>query len=115
MNRRRLALAHGGFNVVTGGWALVHLRSFEAFTGPKTDHWLVRTVAALVVANGIVQLAATGSPDAVAQARRVGLGTAAALAGIDAAYLPRGTLGPAYLLDAAAEVGWLLAWLRASR
>ena len=108
MNRRTVALAHGAFNVVTGAWPLLHLRSFEAVTGPKTDHWLVRTVAALVVANGVVQLTSD-----VAAARRVGLGTAASLAGIDLAYAPRGTIGPAYLLDAVAELVWLAAWARA--
>jgi len=108
MGRRSVALAHGGFNVATGLWALLHLRSFEAVTGPKTDHWLVRTVAALVVANGLVQL--TSDP---AAARRLGLGTAAALAGIDLAYVPRGTIRPVYLLDAAVELGWVASWLRA--
>jgi hypothetical protein len=108
MRRRSVALAHGGFNVATGLWALVHLRSFEAVTGPKTDHWLVRTVAALVVVNGAVQLTSD-----LASARRLGIGTAAALAAIDLVYAPRGTIGPAYLLDAAAELGWVVAWSRA--
>ena len=108
MNRRTVAVAHGTFNVVTGAWPLVHLRSFEAFTGPKTDHWLVRTVAALVVVNGLVQL----TSDTTA-ARRLGLGTAAALAGIDLAHAPRGVIGPVYLLDAVAELSWVGAWLSA--
>ena len=113
MNRRAVALAHGGFNLATGLWPLLHLRSFEALTGTKTDHWLVRTVAALVVGNGVVQLAGSGSPEGLAQARRLGLTTAAALAGIDLAYAPRGNIGPASLLDAALELGWLRAWQRA--
>jgi hypothetical protein len=108
VNRRTVALAHGAFNVVTGAWPLLHLRSFEAVTGPKTDRWLVRKFAALVVANGVAQLTSD-----VASARRVGLGTAASLAGIDLAYAPRGTIGPAYLFDAAVELVWVAAWARA--
>jgi hypothetical protein len=109
-SRGTLARAHGAFNLATGLWPLLHLRSFERFSGPKTDHWLVRAVAALVAANGVVQL--SSGEHELALARRLGVGTAAALAGIDLVYLPRGTLGPAYLLDAAVELGWLAAWLR---
>ena len=29
------------------------MRSFEAVTGPKTDRWLVKTVGALALANGV--------------------------------------------------------------
>lgn len=36
--RSRLAAAHGLFHVATGLWPLPHYRSFEAVTGPKTDH-----------------------------------------------------------------------------
>lgn len=108
MNARSVARAQGAFNVVTGAWPLLHLRSFEAFTGPKTDHWLVRTVAALVVVNGVVQLTSD-----TASARRLGIGTAAALAGIDLAHAPRGVIGPVYLLDAVAELSWVGAWLSA--
>jgi len=108
VNRRTVAMAQGAFYVGTGAWPLLHLRSFEAFTGPKTDHWLVRTVAALVVVNGVVQLTSD-----VAAARRLGIGTSAALAAIDLAHAPRGVIGPVYLLDAVVELGWLAAWARA--
>ncbi|HEU4677039.1 MAG TPA: hypothetical protein VFS29_13670 [Motilibacteraceae bacterium] len=109
MRPRSVALAHGGFNVATGLWALLHLRSFEAVTGPKTDHWLVRAVAALVVVNGVAQLTAGDAR----HARTLGIGTAGSLAAIDLSYAPRGVIGPVYLLDAALELGWVAAWLRA--
>jgi hypothetical protein len=32
-----LPLAHGGFYLLTGVWPLVHMPSFLAVTGPKTD------------------------------------------------------------------------------
>ena len=34
--------AQGALYVVTGVWPLLHMASFEAVTGPKTDDWLVR-------------------------------------------------------------------------
>jgi hypothetical protein len=105
-----LARAHGLFNVVGGLWPLLHMRSFEAVTGPKVDRWLVRTVAGLMVANGWVQMSIPASADGLAQARRIGMGTAAVLAGIDIAYATRGRISRVYLADAAMEIGWLLAW-----
>ena len=57
--RRRLAIGQGLYFAATGVWPLVHMRSFERVTGPKTDTWLVRTVGVLVTVIGGV-LAASG-------------------------------------------------------
>lgn len=115
MEPRVLARAHGAFNVLGGAWPLLHLRSFEAVSGPKADRWLVRTVAGLLVTNGAVQLAAGSSPDALAQARRIGLGTAATLGAIGAVHGGAGRISRVYLLDAAVEFGWLAAWAATAR
>ncbi len=104
-------MAHGLFNVVSGLWPLVNMKSFEAVTGPKTDDWLVRTVALLLVANGVVQLGSR-TPDELAQARRLAIGTAAATAAIDVVYGGKGRISRIYLADAVIELGWISAWLR---
>ncbi len=44
------------FNAVGGLWPLLHMRSFEQVLGPKTDRWLVRTVAGLMLASGLAQV-----------------------------------------------------------
>jgi hypothetical protein len=108
----RLASAHGVFNVVGGLWPLLHMRSFEAVTGPKTDRWLVRTVAGLMVVNGAAQWRAGPSADGLAAARRIGVGTALTLGAIDVAYGVPGRISRVYLIDALLEAGWLLAWAR---
>jgi hypothetical protein len=72
----------------------------------------VRTVAGLLIVNGLTQLAGSSAAD-VAQARRLGVGTAAVLATIDLVYVPTGRISPTYLLDAAVEVAWIVAWCRA--
>jgi hypothetical protein len=105
--------AHGVANLVGGLWPLLHLRSFEIVFGPKTDRWLVKTVAGLLVVNGLTQLAASSSADSIRQARRLGLGTAAVLAAVDLVYVPAGRISKMYLVDAAFEIGWILAWRRA--
>lgn len=88
----------------------MHLRSFEAVFGPKTDRWLVRTVAGLLVTNGVVQLLTGPSDEALEQARRLGVGTAATLGVIDAVYGGSGRISRVYLLDALVEFGWITAW-----
>jgi hypothetical protein len=109
-----LARAHGFCNVLGGAWPLLHMRSFEAVLGPKTDRWLVKTVAGLLVANGVAQLRAT-TPAEVRQAARVGIGTAAVLLLVDLRYALPGRISRMYLLDAVAEAGWIVAWLGGER
>ncbi|MFJ5697490.1 hypothetical protein [Arthrobacter sp. NPDC093139] len=114
MRQLDIARSHGLYNVITGLWPLAHMRSFELVFGPKSDTWLVRTVAGLLIANGLAQLRTVDSSDSLAQARRIGIGTAATLAFIDAFYGFSGRISKMYLLDAAAEVTWILLW-QASR
>jgi hypothetical protein len=71
MNARLLSRAHGLFNVVSGLWPLMHLPSFEAVCGPKADRWLERTVAGLLLTNGVTQLRSGPSSPALSQARRI--------------------------------------------
>jgi hypothetical protein len=57
--RRRLIAFQAAYYLATGLWPLVHLPSFEAVTGPKTDDWLVHMVgllAAVVVPRSVWQL-----------------------------------------------------------
>jgi hypothetical protein len=110
-----VAFAQGAANLVGGLWPLVHLRSFEAVFGPKADRWLVKTVAGLLVANGLTQLSSGRSDEALMVARRLGIGTAVVLAAIDLVYVPAGRISPTYLLDAAVELGWIVAWSRTDR
>jgi hypothetical protein len=108
---RRVAQAQGIFNVVSGLWPLLAMRSFEAVYGPKTDRWLVYTVGGLLTSVGAVQLRSR-EPDELRLARLLGIGTAATLLAVDLVYVPQGRISRMYLTDAAVEVGWLAAWGR---
>jgi hypothetical protein len=112
MDGVRLGRAQGVANVVGGAWPLVHMSSFAMVSGPKSDRWLVKTVGGLLIVNGLTQLAASSAADGVRYARRVGVGTAAVLAAIDLIYVPARRISKMYLLDAAVEIGWILAWCR---
>ncbi|MDX2152697.1 MAG: hypothetical protein SFV54_18290 [Bryobacteraceae bacterium] len=61
---RALAGLQGTVYVLTGLWPLVHMPSFLAVTGPKTDLWLVNTVGWVVTVIGAVLLTSAfrGSP-----------------------------------------------------
>jgi hypothetical protein len=102
----------GSFNIVSGLWPLVHMRSFEAVSGPKTDKWLVRTVSGLLVTIGMVQFLSRDHAEDVAMAKRLGIGTAATLAAIDVIYAAKGRISKIYLLDAAVEILWIRRWQR---
>ena len=100
--------------MIFGIWPLVHMPSFEAVSGTKTDQWLVRTVAGLMVVNGLTQLLAARSREGLWLARVVGLGTAGTLGAVDLVYAPGGRISRVYLLDAAVEGVWITAWLSAA-
>jgi hypothetical protein len=111
MRQNQVALAQGLFNVVSGGWALVHRRSFEAVLGTKTDWWLVQTVAGLLVGNGMMQLRAGREGRGIGSARQVGMATAATLLAIELRYGIPGRIRRTYLLDVPVEVAWIVLWL----
>jgi hypothetical protein len=91
-----LARAHGAANLFGGLWPLLHIRSFEMVFGPKTDRWLVKTVAGLLMVNGITQLTNSSTAVGVRQARLLGVGTAAVLAAIDLVYVPARRISEMY-------------------
>jgi hypothetical protein len=112
MDDQGLARLHGTVNAAGGLWPLLHMRSFEAVFGPKTDRWLVRTVSGLLLAIGLVQLGTRRDPHSIEQSRRIGLGTSSALAAVDITYAPGGRISRMYLADAAVQLGFICAWIR---
>ena len=106
-----LARAHGLFNLATGLWPVLGLRTFEAATGPKLDDWLVKTVGGLLTATGLVELTAPGSPDSLRQTKKLAVGVAGTLTVIDVVYASRRRISPVYFLDAAMQAAWVAAWV----
>lgn len=115
LDERVMMRAQGAFNMVNGLWPLLHLRSFETVFGRKTDHWLVRTVAGLLLVVGVAQVSAEADASSIRTARRIGIGTSLVLGSIDVIYAPRRRISRLYLLDALAEGTIIAAWLAAGR
>ncbi|MGF9753758.1 hypothetical protein AAII07_01020 [Microvirga sp. 0TCS3.31] len=108
-----MAKVHGAVNLVGGAWPLLHRRSFEAVFGPKSDRWLMYTVAGLLISVGYTQLRAS-TPEDWLHARRVGVLTASTLLLIDVVHVPRGVIRKTYLLDAVAEAALIAGWASVS-
>ncbi|HEY0017805.1 MAG TPA: hypothetical protein VGC13_15940 [Longimicrobium sp.] len=106
----RLAMAQGAFYLATGVWPLLHMGSFEAVTGEKTDDWLVETVGALIAVSGAAMLMAGLRRRVTPEIALLAAGSAGALAAIDVIYTARRVIRPVYLADAAVEVGLIGAW-----
>ena len=110
-----LALTQGAYFLATGVWPLMHLPSFEAVTGRKTDKWLVRTVGILVAVVGGALVSAGARGRVTPEIAALAAGTAAGLGAIDTVYGGSGRISRIYLADAAVEGLLVLAWLAAAR
>jgi hypothetical protein len=115
-----LCSLQGLYFLITGVWPLASIETFQAVTGPKTDHlvtgresdhWLVNTVGVLVTANSLVLLLAAWrgrpSPDVIL----LGIASAVGLIAIDLIYVSREVLAPVYLADAAIELLFVAGWI----
>ena len=107
-----LAYSQGIYFLVTGLWPIVHLTSFMAVTGPKSDHWLVRTIGALIMAIAIPLLIAAVKKEINFSLITMAILSAIGLTIIDIYYVSVKVISPIYLADAIAEtliiIGWIL-------
>lgn len=110
-----LSLMQGSYYLATGLWPLLHIRSFEAVTGPKTEHWLVKTVGVLVSMIGAVLLLAAIRQGFDLEVVALALGSAIGLTAIDIWYVIRKVIAPIYLVDAVAESALVALWIVAER
>ncbi|MFG1945901.1 hypothetical protein [Nonomuraea sp. NPDC048826] len=113
LNAARLARAQGLFTIANGLWPAISMSSYEKVYGTKTDRFLVRTIGSLLVGIGLNQVRAAARPEGLPYARRIGTSAALTQLRLDLLNVFAGRVPPTYLLDAAAQAGWLYAWRRA--
>jgi hypothetical protein len=113
VHMRRLPALQGVYFLATGVWPLVSMRTFEAVTGSKVDRWLVKTVGLLVAVIGTSLLVDARRPSR--GSRVLGVGSAAALGGVDVVYSLRGRISKIYLLDAVVEAVLVALWALGGR
>lgn len=95
---------------ITALWALIHIRSFMEVTGPKTDVWLVKTVAVLLLAISICFITSIFLRKINIPVITLAISCCLVLLLIDCYYVWNGTISKIYLLDALAEVLLLILW-----
>lgn len=105
-----LAVMQGLYFFITGIWPLIHINSFMAITGPKTDLWLVKTVGVLVLIIGIGLMAAGVKRRVTFPLAFIAAGSALGLFFIDVNYVWQGVISPIYLLDAVLEAILVICW-----
>jgi hypothetical protein len=95
---------------ITAVWPLVHIRSFMAVTGPKTDRWLVKTVAVVLLAITLSLLSGYYEGLNLFPTVVLALSSAAGLAAIDFWYGLRGVISRVYVIDGVLQVFFSIAW-----
>jgi hypothetical protein len=117
MNKRTVStilITHAGYLGVTGLWPLIHIDSFMAVLGPKTDLWLVYTVALLLISvawrlflcRHFGQYRLTGG---------IAIPTALSLAFIDFYYSATDVIRDIYEVDGFIQVIFIILWLAVLR
>jgi hypothetical protein len=108
---RTLAGIQGSYFLLTGVWPLLHMSSFLAVTGPKTDLWLVETVGILVAAIGAGLLLSAIRATQGLEIPIIAVLASLGLTAIDVIYTSRGVISKVYLADAVPEILFVVAWI----
>jgi len=111
VGRRDIILIQSIYYFITALWPIVSVGTFMMVTGPKTDVWLVKTVAVMILAIAITlffgALRASLSRDVCTLALLASLG----LTTIDIYYSLSGTIPAIYLADVPPEIVFAIAAL----
>ena len=106
---RFLLLLHGLYLLFGGVWPLVHLKSFEAVTGPKLDEFLVRTVALLLILVGSILLGQRRTA-VERSAVQLAMGTSFILGTVALVSAAGGWVWKVYFIDGTIHLLFVLAW-----
>jgi hypothetical protein len=106
-----LLLVQGIYTLVTAIWPLLDIESFMVVTGPKTDTWLVKTVAALLIPIALFFLLNVYRKGPFLHIAIVGVFSSLGLAGIDFYYTSNDTISWIYAVDGLLQVMFILCWL----
>ncbi|GAB0157916.1 hypothetical protein CHRYSEOSP005_32100 [Chryseobacterium sp. Alg-005] len=106
-----IPLVQGIYFFITGVWPLIHLKSFMEVTGPKTDIWLVQTVAVLILSHSMLFFYIAFKKRILPVYALMGMITTSGLAIIELYYYFQGTLKWVYFIDSVIEILFFIYWL----
>jgi len=108
-----LVWVQGIYFLLTGLWPFLHLESFLWVTGPKTDIWLLKTVAVLITVIGLTIIIAASRKEVNFTIAFLAMSSAIGLMAVDIYYAVNDVIWDVYLLDAVAEGLLILTWFYA--
>lgn len=95
----------GAYYLITALWPIFHMQSFEKITGPKRDHWLVKTVSVMILASAVIFLNASLLRGQISfEVKLLATLNALGLTLIDLIYVTKRRIHPVYLCDALVEL-----------
>jgi hypothetical protein len=114
--------AQGLYYTLFGAWPLLHMTSFIWVTGKRgkydnldsgqpLDHWLVLTVAGLLIGIGIHLILASRNRTVTTETFVLAVLSALVLAIVDVTFASRRIIEPIYYIDAAIQVAFIAVWL----
>lgn len=104
------AFLQGLYDLFGGLWPLLHMRSFAAVTGPKSDEWLVRAVAGILVVVGAGLLHDVRRGYVPITMARTAMGVSLVLALVALISSLAGWISWVYFLDGIAHATLFLGW-----
>lgn len=109
--RNTLLLMQSIYYLLTALWPLFHLSGFMEFTGLKTDIWLVKTVAVLVLCISLTFLAEIYLREKSFSIPLLAIFTATGFFAIDLYYTSSNEIDEIYLADAAIQLIFICGWM----
>jgi hypothetical protein len=104
-------MIQGIYTMVTAVWPILHIKSFMEVTGYKEDVWLVKTVAAVLIAIAACFLDAARAPHFNRPVAVLAITSAVALAIVDFYYSVTDVISNIYQLDGLLQIAFLVSWI----
>jgi hypothetical protein len=108
---RTLILTQSIYIFITAVWPILHIESFMAVTGDKTDIWLVKTVGALLIPVATCLSMYLFIHSDIRPAFVLGTLTCISFITVDFYYALNDVISDVYLLDGVVQLLFLAAWI----
>jgi hypothetical protein len=108
---KSLLFIQGVYTLITAIWPLIDIKSFMVVTGPKTDIWLVKTVAVVLLPIAAFYLINIYRPGEILHLVLIGVINSIGLAIIDFYYSGKNIISRIYAVDGALQVIFALCWI----
>jgi hypothetical protein len=105
-----LIFIQSGYYLLTALWAIIDINSFMTVTGPKTDIWLVKTTAAMIITISLTLGSYLFMQGNKSPAIILGSVSAFSFVIIDFYYVAENVISNIYVLDGIFESILLIGW-----